>query len=291
MKALVIANPIAGKGRPVLSESKIVAMFRSHGLDCEVLFTSRAGDGKSIARKVAEHGYGPVVAAGGDGTVNEVANGLAGTRVPMGILPLGTVNVLARELKIPLELEGAVRTIAKGKPRDIDLGFTNGRYFTLMAGFGFDAEVVGSVLQPVKDVIGASAYIFKGLEMLLKYEPSHVTLEMPEETYRAEAFLVIAANASTYTYNLKISSHVSLSDGKMDILVFERPISDKIGFIHQVTDMLVNRHLQHKAIKYFCTTSVSIRSNPPIMAQIDGDAFGCTPLKLSIAPGVLPIII
>lgn len=288
--AIVILNPIAGMRKIPGLEKRLEKAFCRHGMPCELLLTRKAGDATAFARKAAEEGADLVVAAGGDGTVNEVANGLAGSNTPMGIIPLGTVNVLARELKIPLFTSKAIKTIAEGTPRPIDLGIANGQYFTLMAGFGFDAEVVTNVLQPIKDWIGASAYILKGLETLAKCQATEFTLEMPEETYSEKAFLVIVANASTYTYNLHIAPMAAPDDGFLDICVFERPITDRIGFMRQVAEVFINRHVYHKAVRFFRTTKVTLRSTPETYVQLDGDPFGKTPVEISVAPSILPVI-
>lgn len=291
MKSLLILNPHAGRPKLPGVEDRVHRAFRRHGLSCEIVLAERAGDATVLARKAAKDGYDLVVAGGGDGTVNEVANGLAGTDVPLGILPLGSVNVLARELRIPLNPSQAIRAMAQGTVKHIDLGRANERYFTLMAGFGFDAEVVANVLQPIKDWIGSSAYVLKGLATLARYRATDVTLEMPEETYSAKAFLVIVANVSTYTYNLKITPYASPDDGLLDICVFERPLTDRIGFMRQVAEVFINRHLYHKAVRYFRTTGVAIRSSPDVMVQLDGDAFGSTPVEISIVPRILPVVV
>jgi len=291
MKAVVILNPTAGRGIPVGAELRIERAFRKCGFPCEIVQTEKAGDGSALARKAAAEGCDVVIAAGGDGTLNEVVNGLVGTRAALGILPLGTVNVLARELRIPLATAKAVRAIAEGTVKNIDLGCANGRYFALMAGFGFDAEVVANVVQPLKDMIGPSAYVLKGLETLARYRATDVTLEMPEETYSTKAFLVIVANVSTYTYNLKITPQASPDDGLLDICVFERPLADRIGFMRQVAEVFINRHLYHKAVRCFRTSRVTVRSRPDVLVQLDGDAFGGTPVDVLIAPRILPVIV
>ena len=271
-------------------EKRLERSFWRHGIPCEILLTRKAGDGTTIAREAVKQGAKIVIAAGGDGTVNEVVNGLVGTNTPLGIIPLGTVNVLARELGIPLSASRAIKTIAEGTPRPIDLGIANGRYFTLMAGFGFDAEIVTNVLQPIKDWIGASAYVLKALETLAKCQATEITLEMPEETYSAKAFLVIVANVSTYAYNLHIAPMAVPDDGLLDICVFERPITDRIGFVRQVAEIFINRHMYHKAVRFFRTTKVMLRSDPETYAQLDGDPFGKTPVGMSVTPGILPVI-
>ncbi|MHB1001367.1 MAG: diacylglycerol/lipid kinase family protein [Armatimonadota bacterium] len=291
MKAAVILNPTAGQGKPSWFQVDIEKEIRKYGMDCEIFETTMSGEGTILAREAANSGFDIVVAAGGDGTVNEVANGLATTGVTLGILPMGTVNVLARELNIPLDLKKAIRNLSEGVIRKIDLGIANDRYFTLMTGFGFDAEIVSTILQPIKDMIGASAYVFKGLEKLATYSATEVTLEMAEQTYTTKAFLVIVANAATYTYRLKIAPYASPDDGLLDICIFEQPVTDKLGFMRQLTDLFMNRHLEHDEVSYFRTTKVRVSSVPDVAVQIDGDAFGTTPVDISIAPQILPVIV
>ncbi|MHB1457136.1 MAG: diacylglycerol/lipid kinase family protein [Armatimonadota bacterium] len=291
MEAAVILNPIAGQWQIGSIKDKIAYEFKKHNIDCIIMETQSAGDGIRLSKEAVESGYKTIVSAGGDGTVNEVANGIVESDAVMGILPLGSVNVLARELKIPLDLKGAVACIAGNNIKNIDLGLANDRYFTLMAGFGFDAEVVSTVLQPIKDMIGTSAYIFKGLEMLTTYNATDVTLEMPEQTYASKAFLIMVANASTYTYRLKITPYALPDDGLLDICIFEHSAMDKLGFARQITDLFMDRHLEHDEVKYFRTTSVKVISSPDVAVQIDGDSFGTTPVEIRIAPGILPVIV
>lgn len=255
------------------------------------MVTEVAGQGRDLARQAVEAGYDVVIAGGGDGTVNEVASSLVGSDTPLGILPLGTVNVLARQLGIPFDVSQAIRTIAIGQTRRIDIGCASNRHFTLMAGFGFDAEIVATVLQPLKDVIGASAYVIKGLEMLAKYQATDVTLEMPEETYTGRAYLVVVANSPTYAYKLRLAPYASTEDGLLDVIVFEEPRSRRLGFIRQILDVLIRRHVYHRTVRYFKTPRVIVRSTPDVMVQLDGDPNGMTPTEVSILPSALPIIV
>jgi len=290
-KTALIVNPAAGQGRSQAARNRLARLMEEVGLDCRINVTERPGDGLRLAREAAEGGCDLVVAVGGDGTVNEVINGLTGLGVPLGILPLGSVNVLARELRIPLNLRRAAQVLVEGTVRNIDLGMAMGRYFTLMAGFGFDAEVVSSVHPPVKDIIGPSAYVFKSLEALTYYHATDMTIEMDGRIYKTKAFTVIIGNSSMYAYPLKITPHACMDDGLLDICVFERPITDRIGFLHQLVDIFRKRHLHHPDVQYFRARHVVIRSEPEILMQLDGDLFGNTPAEVSIVPGVLPLMV
>lgn len=292
MKSILILNPTAGGGKIERTEAAIRRAFGRQAFKCEIVPTRQPGDATALAREAADSGYDLVVAGGGDGTVNEVANGLAGTGVTMGVLPLGTVNVLARELGIPLDPCRAVRVLTHGHAKRLDLGCANGRYFTLMAGFGFDAEVVANIVKPIKDIIGVSAYVLTGLETLARYRATEVTLEMANDhVYHGRAFLVVVANSSDYAYRLKVTPHASPDDGLLDVIVFERPATDRIGFLRQILEVFVRRHIRHPAVRYFQTTSVTVRSHPDIQVQLDGDAFCKTPVEVTIAPAILPVLV
>ncbi|MBP6963434.1 MAG: diacylglycerol kinase family lipid kinase [Armatimonadetes bacterium] len=290
--AFLIMNPAAGQKLLADPRAQVESACRECGLKCEIALTERPGHGTQLAREAVSSGHALVVAAGGDGTVNEVVAGMVGADVSLGIIPIGTVNVLARQFGIPMKVRPAVETLASGKVRRIDIGRSNDRYFTLMAGFGFDAEVVAGVLRPLKDVIGASAYVLKGLEMLSRYEATDLTLEMPNETYSCRAYLVVVANSPTYAYKLRLAPYASTEDGLFDVIVFEEQSSSKqIGFAHQIVDVLIRTHVHNPAVKYFKTPTVTVRSHPDVMVQLDGDACGVTPAEVLILPQALPLIV
>jgi diacylglycerol kinase (ATP) len=146
--AVIIANPTSGNiGFPLPNRhfDETLAFLRKQGWKAEIWYTQTAGDGEKLARKAVKQQVNLVIAAGGDGTINEIIQGLAGSETALGILPSGTVNVWARELGIPLDDTGACNVLVHGQTRRIDLGCVNGRYFLLMAGIGFDGEVTQAV--------------------------------------------------------------------------------------------------------------------------------------------------
>ncbi len=291
MNAFLILNPTAGQRKLDETRRQIESALRECGLNCEVRLTEQSGDGTTLARRAAESGYDLVIAAGGDGTINEVATGLVGTETPLGILPVGTVNVLARQLGIPLDVRQAVSTLVTGRTKQLDIGCANNRYFTLMAGFGFDAEIVASVLKPLKDAIGALAYVIKGLEMLAKYRATDVILEMPEETYSGRAYLVVVANSPSYAYKLRLAPYASTDDGLLDVIVFEEAAARRIGFIRRIFQVFFRRHVYHQDVRYFKTPRVTVRSFPDVMVQLDGDPNGVTPTEVSIIPHGLTVVV
>ena len=156
---LAIFNPAAGRNRRRKFE-RVVGLLRAAGCTVTVRATAGRGDAERIAREAADTGCEMVAAAGGDGTVNEVVNGLAGTGLALGIIPLGTANVVADEIGLSKDPHEVARTLAQGPLRPIRVGRANGRRFVMMAGVGFDANVISRVSLALKKVIGPLAYVW-----------------------------------------------------------------------------------------------------------------------------------
>jgi YegS/Rv2252/BmrU family lipid kinase len=296
MRSLIIVNPSAGQGKPAGFANEIEAVFRESGRT--LVFTNDVGDAERIARDAAASGiYDELLAAGGDGTINEVVNGvLKGQpefekRPVIGLISLGSQNVLAQELGLPIGKISELRDVfVRGHYRTIDLGMAGERYFTLMAGFGFDAAVVSDVTRPIKELIGSAAYAFATLGALAKYHSTSVRLVLDNEEIKSEAFLIIVANASMYAYRqIKLAPFASIDDGWLDICVFERAPNDRVGFVTQLLAVLAARHLKDPRVRYYRARSIYIESSPPINGQVDGDVSERTPVKIEVVPKSLKV--
>jgi len=296
MKALLIVNPAAGQGRPQEAlEALQTALAPVLG---GVLITQERGDAERAAREAAGSGFEAVLAAGGDGTVNEIVNGLlaAGTpggALPLGLVPVGTQNVLAHELGLPAaDLDATLALLRAGRTRRIDVGQAGSRHFVLMAGFGFDAQVVREVLRPVKAFLGPAAYAFATVGALATYRSTQIRLRLDGEEVRSEAFLVVVANAASYAYRqIKLAPFAALDDGWLDVCVFERARGDRVGFASQMMAVLARRHLRDPRVRYYRGKHLVLESDPPIQGQMDGDTFGETPVEISLLPCALPIFV
>lgn len=296
MNALLIYNPSAGGGRVRHSVSAVNEAFGPW--IGETLITKGAGDARAAARRASENpAIDAIFAAGGDGTINEIINGLmsrearARPSLSLLLIPLGTQNVLAHELRIPdSDLNDLASMIRTGKTRIIDLGVAEGHYFSLMAGFGFDAAVVRDVALPVKDLVGPAAYALAALRTLANYRSASVRLRLDGEEVSSEAFLVIVANASSYAYRQwKMTPFASMDDGWLDICVFERAPFARVGFATQIMAVMARRHLRDPRVRYYRARRIEIDSDPPIQGQIDGDAFQNTPVNIEIVPKALTV--
>ena len=294
MKSLLIVNPAAGQGRPQEALEALKAFLAP--ILGGVVVTQGRGEAERAARTAAADGYNAVLAAGGDGTVNEVVNGLlaapGGSALPLGLLPLGTQNVLASELGLPADPDAALALLRAGRTRRIDVGRAGSRHFVLMAGFGFDAQVVGEVLRPVKALLGPAAYAFAAAGALAKYRSTHIRLRLDGEEVRSEAFLVVVANAASYAYRqIKLAPFAALDDGWLDVCVFERARGDRVGFASQMMAVLARRHLRDPHVRYYRGKHLVLESDPPIQGQMDGDAFGATPIEISLLPSALSVFV
>jgi len=290
MKTLLIVNPTSGQHRAE-QEPAHVSLIQSR-LTADAFFTEGAGDAERLALEATLSGsYSSIIAVGGDGTVNEVINGVLKSpkhlpKPTIGIIPLGTSNILATELGIPLHSPNeAGDVIEHGNQRTVDIGSANGRYFTMMASFGFDAEAVKRVQPNVKDFMGAPAYILSGIAALAQYRASSVDMTIDNVHIKSDAFVVVVANTSSYAVEqVKIAPFAAIDDGWLDICIFEKPPNDKIGFIGQILLLMARRHLGDPRVRYYRGKKISITANPPMLGQIDGDLWRETPTNIEILP-------
>jgi YegS/Rv2252/BmrU family lipid kinase len=268
------------------------ARLRARGL--EVVKVEGGGpEGAADALRAALSGESPdtarVVVAGGDGTINAVLPALCGTEFPLAILPVGSVNVLARELGIPASIDAAMEAAASGRPRRIDLGVANGRPFALMAGIGFDAAVVHSVAADMKGLIGSFAYVARGLQVLTSYPTSHFHIEADGEKVDAAGWLAVVANASRYTYHWRLAPDAQIDDGWLDVCFFSS--ESALETLGQVAAALGGRHSSHPGIQHLRGKRFRFCCSPEVAVQLDGDPAGSTPVKVEIAPGALTVMV
>jgi diacylglycerol kinase (ATP) len=287
MRIRVIANPTAGQGRGAATLEQALALLRAGGAAMDLRATAARGDAERLAAESTPDVADLVVVAGGDGTINEVVNGLDG-RVPVGLLPLGTANVLARELNVPLkDPEATCRLLLEGVPQPLDLGECNGRKFVLMAGIGFDAEAVKEVPPNVKDLIGAPAYVLSGLKALT-HSAIRYRIFLPDREVHARGMLLVVANAASYAGPIQLAPLASIEDGLLDVCIFRE--RNRLAFLGQLINVLLRRQLEDPKFLYERAAHVRIACHPTASVQLDGDYFGRTPVDLRALPAALRVI-
>lgn len=285
----LIVNPTAGQSRPGQSLADVTECLGSWCRSVTVRETDSRGAGERIAKAIQPGEFDLVVAGGGDGTINEVLNGL-GDHTPLGILPLGTANVLARELKIPLnDVAAACEVLRTCRAHPVDLGVCNGRKFALMVGIGFDAETVKEVPPNVKDLIGAPAYVLSGLRVLNQMQkPLRYRLTLPRGRIVSRGMMLVVANASSYAGDLQIAPLASLEDGLLHLCLFRE--RSKLAFLGQLFQVLRRKQLQDPNFLYQMAPWVRVHCDPPAAVQLDGDYFGRTPVDIRCLPGAVRIV-
>ncbi len=305
---ILIGNPIAGGGA-LKKIKRSVNILENRGFDVRLMLTAQKGDGESFARQISQDGQGEllVIAAGGDGTYNEVANGLAHSNIPMAILPLGTTSVLAKELNIPEDLEKALNITLNGKIQTIHLGritctevrnlkiLSNQnldthlsplitRYFILMAGIGFDGETVYNVSPWIKRITGKGAYILSGIKTIIRYNPSQITLKCNAE--QKSGYNAIIGKASCYGGEFRITPDAKLTEPSFYVFLMHK--KGRLKLLRYISGIITGGHLKLKDISYFKASEIEIKGNAHI--HVDGDYLGTTPAKIDVMPDALKLV-
>lgn len=279
---MIILNPAAGQEDAARTRRLLGGAFAARGASFDLVETTAAGDAAHLARQAVELGYRAVAAAGGDGTIAEVITGLAGSSVPLGIIPRGTGNQLAANLGVPVNLERAVEVITGRRTIPLDLGqLEGGRYFALMAGAGWDAQVMSAATRSLKERWGFGAYFYAGLRASLSLPSALFRITADGEEFEVRAASVIVANVGQLVYNLlplelRIGPGVSFQDGRLDVCVFApRTITGAAAILWRV---MRKHYVGDDRLIYLQASEIRIESDPPALTQIDGDLAGPTPL-------------
>ncbi len=295
MRTCVIFNPTA--------RGEKARRFRQHldaiGAQSTLKLTGAVGDARRLAAEAVREGFEVVVAAGGDGTLNEVLNGLGDVpdgveRARLGVLPLGTVNVFARELAIPAKLDAAWAAICQGHEARIDLpavdyqanGRRERRYFAQLAGAGLDARAVEMVQWQLKKKIGYLAYVVAGLKALMGAQ-SKITANGGGHSVTGEQVLI--GNGRLYGGPYRVFPQADLRDGRLDVCVFPRVTW--LTLAHCGPSVLLCGRLPASATQTFQADSLTLSSPSPTALEADGELLGHLPASFSLQPSRLRVIV
>ena len=278
---LVILNPAARSERARGVWNRIESLPRA-----KVRPTEAPGDARRFAREAAEAGVRTVVAAGGDGTINDVVNGLAESDTSLGILPVGTMNVFAAELGVPNDLEEAWEIIEAGYTRSIDLAQANDHYFVQLAGIGFDAQVVERTSWNFKKNFGPLSYVISAAQIAAE-KPPRITVEADGRTL--DGSFVLIGNGRFYGAPIKVFKDAKLDDGLLDVLILR-----DVGYLELarfLTGVFTGTHTEAEDVEYFQTKSLRVRSEDEVPVEVDGELIGKLPVEFRIAPRKLRVVV
>ena len=279
----VILNPAAQGDRAVRWRDRVETLT-----DGAVLCaTSRRGEAETLARHAASEGFQKIVAAGGDGTINEVVNGIAGTDVALGLLPLGTMNVFATELGLPAnDLGRCWDIIREDRTRLIDLPSANGKHFVQLAGVGLDAQVVQETSRTFKRNFGPLSYLISAAQIAGR-QPPRLRIESENATTEEGSF-VLVGNGRFYGGRLPFFKQAVIDDGRLDVLVFKR--LNYLEIIRYLQNVIFTSHITAPEVEYFQTTRLRVSSEEPVPVEIDGELCGGCPVEFTIQPRGLRVL-
>ncbi|MDP9311696.1 MAG: diacylglycerol kinase family lipid kinase [Chloroflexota bacterium] len=289
VRARIVLNPRAGNAEDIGRISAALKVWRARGWQVDVTPTTYAGHAIELAREAAAQGYDVVVAAGGDGTVNEVVNGIARTNAALAVLPVGTGNVWVRELKLPLRPDAAAASIDMRNIIELDLGLAGDRYFLLMAGVGFDAAVTRAVDPAAKRKLGLLAYIVQAVLTARDIRGKRVRIMIDGRQVRGRVLMVVISNSRLYGGFLQITHHASLTDGLLDVAVIKG--QDVRSAPLHILSILLRRYNLNPDMDYYRAREVHISGVDPLEVQVDGDAIGMTPMTFQVAPAALRALV
>jgi diacylglycerol kinase (ATP) len=293
-RARIIANPRSGTLRMPLALNQlflIAEALTEAGLTNEVALTERPGHAGELAREAVRAGTEMVVAAGGDGTINEIIQELAGHSTALGVLPLGTVNVWAREMQIPLNLPDAARILLYGGRRRVDLGRANDRYFLMMAGVGFDAEVARRVERSILKRIGLKLldYVSTVGVVGMTLKPVRVRVRRDGKGREQSALMLIVGNTRLYGGALTFTRHAIADDGMLDLVIVSGGgLLYRLGVLRNA---FLHRPRRGPNVRYERARDIRVEADAPLPVQVDGELIGTLPMTFSVAPRALTVIV
>lgn len=299
MRAYLIWNRNAGQRdarRPLEDAMEVLAQA---GWSVRAFETDGPGDGIRLAQLAVKEGADVAIAAGGDGTVNEVANGLMGSRVAMGVLPVGTGNVWAKEMGLStwnpsyrLALRHAAQEMLDSTPRYIDLGRANGRYFLLWVGVGFDAEVAHEVepLIEMRRRLGNVLYAVSGLSIALSFVGTRTTVVLDGQVYRRRVLMMIISNVQRYGGGLvKLAPAARLDDGSLDVFLFNG--YGTAATLRHFISLLTQGHMRDPQMLHYRASRIEVYPDRPLPVHVDGEACDRTPLRVEVVPRALRVLV
>lgn len=287
MYVRIIANPISGGGRGQKVAQVLVQSLEVRGIQTELYITRGPGDAR---REAARPGADIVVAVGGDGSVNEVANGLTGTGATMGILPFGTANVVASALRIPRDPELLAKLIADRSVKPIDLGLLGERRFLQSVGAGFDAAVVQAVHQRRGRSQNFATWVIPVVSTVLRYEFPPIRVTVDGHVICQDALYATAANTAYSAGVVAFTPEARLDSGVLDVCAFRYWNIPRMLFYAAATRLPGFRNRPGVVYAQGREVLFEPASDAPVPYQIDGDPAGALPARCTIVPAALQVI-
>lgn len=282
LKTAIILNPAARSERAAGLGPKIEELAAA---SATILRTSKPGEARSIAEWAVGEGFEQIVAAGGDGTINEIVNGIAGTSVALGILPVGSMNVFATELGLPKSLRDCWQIVCAGVTREIDLPDANGHAFVQLAGVGLDAQVVQETSCDFKRDFGPLSYLISAAQIAARKPPR--LLARANDVTKEGSFVLIG-NGHFYGGPFPVFPNAKIDDGLLEVLIFKNLSHlDIVRYLHGI---FFGTHAGLHDVEYFRTTQITVSSEDEVPVEVDGEVIGGLPVAFGFHPRRLRVL-
>ncbi|MGH2535774.1 MAG: diacylglycerol/lipid kinase family protein [Candidatus Promineifilaceae bacterium] len=291
MQLFVVINPAAGRAQAEEVRRALARYLPPPKWQLTTYETSGRESVPDVVRQALADGAEWVLAAGGDGTVSAVADGLAGSGVPLGIIPAGTGNALAQELGIPQNIERAVQLLAGRPPaRPLDAIQCDGRHFVLAVGTGMDAYAISGASRQAKRRLGRLAYLASTLKVALGVQPRVFTLVADGRRRRVRAAAILIANIGTLTRPMRWGKHIQPDDGWIDICILRA--SNLLDILLVGWDILMpGRPRRDRNLRFWrARHQILVLADRPLPVQGDGEMIGQTPIELRVAPAAIQVL-
>ena len=289
MRIRLIYNPMSKKAKSAYAlffELGIKKLEKNGENQVELVRTTAPLDATRLAREAVDQGMDMVVAVGGDGTLNEVINGVIGSNITVGLIPFGITNVFALEVGIPRDPFDAIDVLLEGRPRYIDVGKANGRHFVLMVGAGLDGVAVNNFPFKLKWVLGRLSYLFTGMYYYFtRYKP--VKMEIMVDGRKYFGYQVMVNNVSIYGGKLKIAPKASIFDGLLDVCIFTRTgFFDDLRYLWSI---LNSNHYKWSDVLLMKAKKVSIKGDTYF--HVDSEPMGKLPVDIEVVPHSVKVML
>jgi len=293
LNVAIIINPVSGGARPTAARANAEmaqAVASSRGVDAEIFLTKAAGHARELTAAAIARGVDRVIAWGGDGTINEVASALAFGAVPMGIIPAGSGNGLARELGVPFDPRRALERALGGSVRAIDLGEIEGRYFVNVAGIGLDAYVASLFNNPANLRRGPRTYIALTLRALRSYRPLTYDIVTAEGRTTRTALLIVIANGTEFGNRVLIARGARVDDGLLDVVIVEE--RSRLATFCRLPWLLARSVHRVPVWSTRPAREVVIEAAEAIVFHVDGEPVqGGARVTARVHPGALTVVV
>jgi YegS/Rv2252/BmrU family lipid kinase len=296
VKALLIHNPSAGTRTDPIAVEAAIANLRESGWDVEACETTSGGDATNLARQASLADYESVFAVGGDGTVNEVVNGILGSSTSLGVLPYGTANVWAKEMGLPLNnMAASARLQAQAPAFCIDAGQVRGegfgsRAFLLWCGVGFDARITADIepQRALKRRLGAIMFWLVGVRTAFTFRGQRARIDVDGKKMRARLLLALISNAQLYGGLVRISPDAKVDDGMLDLAVFHGTGAWQTAW--HLVRVFLGWHVHALDVSHHRGGVISINASS-LPVHVDAEPIGFTPVQISVRPKALHVLV